>query len=473
MSHPSPTLSEQIFNHAMRFAAPFASEPGHTWAAIPTGALTHEACSVASDRFREWLAHSFHHEHGIFPSHHSLRHAVRILEAHARFSDRPREEVFTRIGWRGGDPLSPRSIAIDLANPAREVVEITAQGWRITDSAGWRFRSGPGSRPLPRPTPGSLTPRLLDSLATLTSGQSASNLCRLATWLFAALRPSGPYPVLILTGPPSSGKTTIALVLRNLLDPAASPLHALPSTERDLFFLCLHNRVLAFDHVPRLTREVSIALARAAAGTAFAHHGQHPLDYSLNFAVERPVIVTVPYADSTAADWTRNHTISNLAITVHLDAIAAEHMRPRPQILQDLEAARPHIMAGLCNAATAALSDPHHWIASAAPALGLTLDDVNSALSADPLIRALTALLETDGVWTGTATELQTILETNAIPDLPATPKGLSQRLHSTPLAIFGIHLGHRIAGGNRLLRLSMTHRISDASQDPELCVMN
>jgi putative DNA primase/helicase len=211
MSHPSPTLSEQIFNHAMRFAAPFASEPGHTWAAIPTGALTHETCSVASDRFREWLAHSFHHEHGIFPSHHSLRHAVRILEAHARFSDRPREEVFTRIGWRGGDPLSPRSIAIDLANPAREVVEITAQGWRITDSAGWRFRSGPGSRPLPRPTPGSrlLTP---DSLASVLPDVPTPALHRLAIWLFAALRPAGPYPILILNGPPSSGKTTIALM---------------------------------------------------------------------------------------------------------------------------------------------------------------------------------------------------------------------------------------------------------------------
>src|SRR5207302_1439891 len=116
----SPSLSEQIFQHAMRLAAPFASEPGHAWAAIPTSAMTHEACSVASDRFREWLAHSFQHEHGIFPSHHSMRHAVRILQAHARFGDHTRHEVFTRIGCTG-DPLAPRSIAIDLANPAREV----------------------------------------------------------------------------------------------------------------------------------------------------------------------------------------------------------------------------------------------------------------------------------------------------------------------------------------------------------------
>ena len=126
MSHSSPSLSEQIFNHAMRHAAPFASEPGHTWVALPTGPLTHEACSIASDRFRDWLAHSFYHEHGIFPSHHSLRHAVRIIQAHDRFGDRPRQEVFTRIGWTG-DPLRPHSLSIDLANPTREVVEITRE----------------------------------------------------------------------------------------------------------------------------------------------------------------------------------------------------------------------------------------------------------------------------------------------------------------------------------------------------------
>ena len=85
----SPSLSEQIFQHAMRLAAPFASEPCHAWAAIPTSAMTHEACPVASDRFREWLAHSFQVEHGVFPSHHSMRNAVRILQAHARFGGAP------------------------------------------------------------------------------------------------------------------------------------------------------------------------------------------------------------------------------------------------------------------------------------------------------------------------------------------------------------------------------------------------
>src|SRR5260370_8360201 len=71
-------------------------------------------------------------------------------------------------------------------------------------------------------------------------------------------------------------------------------------------------------------------------------------------------------------------------------------------------------------------ADIHHWIASAAPALGLTPADVNSALSADPLIRAIAALLH-DAIWTGTATQLHSILPTNAVPDLPPTPNAPSQ----------------------------------------------
>jgi putative DNA primase/helicase len=221
-------LSEVIYNHAIRTIAPFASEPGSTWAAVPTGPLTHEAWPLASAQFRDWLAHSFHAEHGLFPGHQSLRHAIRMIQARARFDlQRPKEDVFTRIGHRG-DPLLPDALAIDLANPAHETVEITAQGWRTTNGQGWRFRSIAGSRPLPRPIPSSQTPltraqqlgrllvpispafpsagrQLLDSLTPLLPNLPAPALHRLAIWVFSALRPAGPYPILILTGPPASG----------------------------------------------------------------------------------------------------------------------------------------------------------------------------------------------------------------------------------------------------------------------------
>ncbi len=489
----SPSLSEQIFNYAMRYAAPFASELGHAWAAIPAGPLTHEPLSLTSSRFREWLAHGFHHEHGIFPTPHSLRHAISLLQAHARFSARPRQEIFTRIGWRG-DPLCPRSVLIDLANPDREIVEIDRESWRLHSNDGSRFRLSPGARPLPRPQRHSAPPfERLQSVLNLNASSPAYR--RMLSWLFAALRPTGPYPVLILTGPPCSGKSTAARILRGLLDPAAAPFDALPQTERELFFLALHNRVLAFDRVSRLSPAISTALARVSTGTAFTHRGPHLSDPSLRFPIERPVILTVPYADSAAPNWTRHGALANLAIAVDLQAISSQRMRPRSEVLRDFDTAAPHILSDLCNAVSAALADStatvaplsgrpaeiHRWIANAAPALGLTLEDVNSALSADPLVRVLTSLLGQDGdghgdqggEWTGSAAELLQILQNNAVPDLPATPKGLSQRLHKMPLAIFGITLTHRLTHEDRLLKIAATHRSYDASPEKQLCVAN
>ncbi len=53
-------------------------------------------------------------------------------------------------------------------------------------------------------------------------------------WLTAALRPVGPYPVLVLNGEQSSGKSTLARILRLLIDPQASPVLALPGSTHDL-----------------------------------------------------------------------------------------------------------------------------------------------------------------------------------------------------------------------------------------------
>ena len=53
-------------------------------------------------------------------------------------------------------------------------------------------------------------------------------------WLTAALRPVGPYPVLVLNGEQASGKSTLARILRLLIDPQACPVLALPSSTQDL-----------------------------------------------------------------------------------------------------------------------------------------------------------------------------------------------------------------------------------------------
>jgi len=51
----------------------------------------------------------------------------------------------------------------------------------------------------------------------------------LVAWLLAALRPCGPYPVLNLHGEQGSTKSTLARLLRALVDPNKAPLRAEPA----------------------------------------------------------------------------------------------------------------------------------------------------------------------------------------------------------------------------------------------------
>jgi hypothetical protein len=309
---------------------------------------------------------------------------------------------------------------------------------------------------LPKPKRHSNPPfQFLESLLNLPDPAAFR---RLLAWTVTALRPAGPYPILILAGPPSSGKSTTARILRNLIDPSATPLHALPRTERDLFFLAIHNRVLAFDHVPRIPREMSTTLARIAAGTAFAQQGPSPFDQSLQFAIERPVIVTVPSVDSAAADWARNRTIANLALTLQLEAIPSNRMRPPADLAAELETITPYLVADLCNAVSTNLAGNN--------------EELEAALLPDPIVKVIKAHLEQNGPFTGTATELYTILEARAPATLPADPRALSEKLNKTPLAIYGIEAKHERTESERLLKLSLTHDSFSASFEPETCVM-
>ncbi|HLJ49562.1 MAG TPA: hypothetical protein VKU01_26295 [Bryobacteraceae bacterium] len=470
------TLSEQLFNHAIRNISPFASHTGHAWAAIPTSPTTHEAWPLASQRFQDWLAHSFFTEHNIFPGRQALSQSVRMLQAHARFGEMPQREIPTRIGTIG-HPLRPTSLTIDLATPSSRIIAITPQGWTIRDDLGSEFLAVSGALPLPPPktAPGNLVERLRQLLPV----HSTLALHRIIAWLYSALRPAGPYPILILTGPPASGKSTIARILRTLIDPHVSPLQGLPRRHHMILSLALHNRVLAFDHTPVLSREMSDALARLASGTSFAQPGRHPLDQLEHFPLARPIILTVPQTDATAYHWRHNRTIMSLATTVRLDAIAPANMRSEQELTELLEQEHPAILATLCDALAASLSviggdsrpasrfaGAFHWTAAAAATLGLSLEDVHAAFATEPVIQAIIDLLDYRGEWTGTATELF-----NLLPGHAANPKTLSQLLNSLPLAVFGIHHESQACHDGRVIRLSATHRPKSASREDHASV--
>jgi hypothetical protein len=456
--------SELIFDHAQKFATPLRTTLGHTWAIVPEGSGRYHGYPIPSQRFEQWLAHSFHTEHSIYPGRNALENAVRMFAAHARHSDFPTSDVFTRLGWRG-DRRLPQSVLLHLANANNELVEITPHGHHIVTSESWHFLAGPAILPLPRPIDNSAT--LRDHLRPLLNLDGPA-LDRAIVWLFATLRPSPPYPALIISGPPGSGKSMLARMLRHLVDPSSTSLLMPPLTERDLFTLALHHHILAFDHARALPARIIDSLARISTGAGLGLCRRNIFDAPEPLPLGRPILMTVP------AD--RRIAIGN-ALRIELAPIDAPRVSTETCLAQKLQAAAPAILGTLCAAVTAALSntaataesvsrfaDVHHWTTAAAPILGLTGHQINVALAANTIVDALHVLLDSQPEWTGTSTKLLQTLEHLGFAALAANATHLSEQLNSSRLELFGITQRRTHTGSERQIHLTLTSQVSVSS---------
>src|SRR5205085_9157133 len=126
---------------------------------------------------------------------------------------------------------------------------------------------------LPAPESPSDDSNPLDQLrSTLNLGApNSTSWLRCLTWILAALRPTGPYPILVLRGPAASAKTYAARILRTLIDPSAAPITPTPRSGAQLLHLARQSCVLVFDHVSRMTPTISDALCRLTSGVGLAY----------------------------------------------------------------------------------------------------------------------------------------------------------------------------------------------------------
>jgi len=273
---------------------PFINHDGQIFVSMPEPrGLT---LPLRSTEFRNWFVYKAVAHYETFPTPNAMNAIFNHLEALAGELPNGSPSVFRRVGFRSQDYL-PTRILIDLANSQCQYVVIAPTGWKIDSGKQEYFETSRSTRPLPYPAPAaspapaseppincqppfpnepaaeaaaatptdpqSLTPNpqppilrpptpALDALRALLNLPSRPAFLRVLAWLLAALRPTGPFPFLVLQGPPGSGKTFAAKILRSIFDPSTAPLSPIPATPRDLYILARHNWILALDHVSTL-----------------------------------------------------------------------------------------------------------------------------------------------------------------------------------------------------------------------------
>lgn len=439
--------ADALLYHA-RAATPFFSEEGQPCASIPSSVDSCRILPLRSADFRDWLTANYYSEFETAPSSTALRAVLRTLEARAQYGRSPAQKLDHRVSFEG-DPFAPSKVFIDLANAAGEILEITAHGWAITDNLHHSFRQSPGALPLPDPP--SAAPDPLPDFAELFNLSPTAHT-RVLSWLAIALRPNGPYPILVLRGPAGSGKSVLARALRTLIDPFAAPLRRLPERDRELLQLARQNWMLVFDHVHRIPIKISEALCAISSGEAV--ETAQP-DYRDNTLAEiaRPIVLIAPL-DEAQTPWIPTRSLSSRSLTVDLAPLTTP--RAEAALWADFEALRAPALAALADAVSSALRhvrdvdlgnvtrfpDSVAWAVAAAPVLALDPSDIVDAvcdpesmwLGADPLRDTLNTLLRPDTTWSGDASALLAELRALApLATLPSTPQALAQALARIP----------------------------------------
>jgi hypothetical protein len=428
----------------------FRSGEMKLYAAVPVNGHR-EIWPLKSQTFRHWLAGQCYNLLHAVPRD-IVRDALPVLEGRAAF-----EGQQYRVGMRV--LRSGAAIYVDLVDEQWRVVEIAAAGWRVLGDAPAMFCRTRGMTALPLPLNGGGFADLREFLPHVNEEQ----WILIVAWLVGALRPEGPYVILILQGEQGSGKSTVARVLRALIDPSVAPLRTVAREERSLVITANNSWVIALDNLSRIPQWLSDALCRLSTGGGLSTRQLYTDDEEVLFDVRRPVILTG------IEDLARSPDLGDRSMIVTLPALPDKDRQSEKIYWNRFEQARPRILGSLLGAVAAAhahidhtdianpprMADFVNWVAAATwdpAALPFSFCDflkaygdnrrdlVALSLEDSPLAAALKKMAGPE-CWTGTHTELLEKLNSTASENTqkfrswPKNARALSSRLRKiTPL---------------------------------------
>ena len=431
-----------------------------------------ETWPVPSRGFTRWLRLRYFQDIGGAPTNEALQTAKSTIAARARFQG-PAREVYRRVG------SAADTLYLDLCNDAWQAIEIDATDWRRVDRPAVRFIRTQDMHALPDPA----RQGQIEDLRAFLNLASDDDFILAVAWVLAALRATGPFPVLVLTGEQGSAKSTCARILRSLVDPHEAPLRAPPRDEHELFIAARNAHVLAFDNLSAVAPWLSNALCRLSTGGGFGARKLYSDDEEIVISAERPVLLNGIDAVVARGD------LADRAIFLTLKAIPDAARRPESELWAEFERARPQILGALLDSmvmglrrlpevrlkALPRMADFAMWAVACEPGAfneGAFMrayernrkGAVTTVIETNPVASAICDLMQKQPgqVWEGTPTalydELTELVGTGVANTRgwPVSAQALNRRLNQMKSALrpVGIKIEQQ-KGGRRLMRIS------------------
>ncbi len=286
-----------------------------------------------SKAFQQIFAERYHQHTREALNETTRRQMMRILHGQARLGPRLRLSVRMAEEKEG--------LLLDMGTECGHLAVIHTGGWEILRRGRPQFLQPPHMLTLPKPVggqreiryqakgeakseaktgpegegqtparePAKEAPIHMELLRELMPQLHEMDWQGVLAWLTGTLHPGLILPMLCLIGPQGSGKTTMARILRRILDPSTAETMALP-TENGMLSLLQDHAIPIFDNAGRLNTAQANMLCRAVTGNAKSlTDGNETAQERLR----RPLILTALELPSLAPDWLDRAWIIDLA----------------------------------------------------------------------------------------------------------------------------------------------------------------
>ena len=389
------------------------------------------------------------------------------------------------------------AIWLDLANAYWQAVRITSAGWEVVSDPPAKFLRPRGLLPLPVPTTGGDT----DILRQFLNLGSDQDWVLLVSWMAAALKPTGPFPILVVNGEQGSAKSTLCRLVRALVDPNKAPLRATPREVRDLMIAASNSWILAFDNISNISPWLSDSFCRMATGGGFATRELYSDNDEVIIDVQRPVILNGIEELANRSD------MLDRSICLTLPTIPDTRRRTEKQLWADFGRLQPLILGALLDAVSKGMAklptvelttmprmaDYATWSVATKEALGLAPgsflaaygtnreDATVLAIEVSPIGPAIQEFMSDRSDWVGTAQELLEKLEAEHASeqikkrrDWPKSPQAVGKALRRLAPSLRHDDIDIKFERGSgktrkRLIRLEKVGNLpSDMSESSE-----
>lgn len=286
---------------------------------------------LKSKQFKRWLYLRMWEAEGKAPHTNAIMSAISTLEGTACFHGQTFMLENRVANYQG-------AIWYDLTNEKWQAIKITREGWEVIDNPPILFKRYNHQQPQVMPSRNGNVNKI-EQFVNLAG--AADQVLLLIIYLVTCFIPGIPHPIPILYGPQGAAKSTLARMLRALIDPSSFGVLSLPNNNTELVQQLYHHWFAFFDNISYLPESASDTLCRAVTGEGFSKRELYSDDDDVIYSFQRCIGLNGINIAAKKPD------LLDRGILFKLNRIADDRRKSEKDVLSGFESERPIILGGI------------------------------------------------------------------------------------------------------------------------------